>query len=130
MCLYDFHMFSYDFDRFVYDYIDNSVKERSNITIYSQISTIKMIDILKESQYVFITDIEDKNKERISASIPLSLNCLCNMIMPKEMNKYYNFKSVIEYEDEIIIKESNSKLVLEDLEYHIEHTVNVFDKYI
>jgi len=117
-------------DRFVYDYIDNSVKERSNITIYSQISTIKMIDILKESQYVFITDIEDKNKERISASIPLSLNCLCNMIMPKEMNKYYNFKSVIEYEDEIIIKESNSKLVLEDLEYHIEHTVNVFDKYI
>ena len=52
------------------------------------------------------------------------------MIMPKEMNKYYNFKSVIEYEDEIIIKESNSKLVLEDLEYHIEHTVNVFDKYI
>jgi hypothetical protein len=52
------------------------------------------------------------------------------MIMPKQMNKYYNFKSVIEYENEIIIKEPNFELVLEDLEYHIEHTVNIFDKYI
>ena len=89
-----------------------------------------MIDILKESHYVFLIDIEDKNTQSVSASISLALNCLCTMIIPKEMNKYYNFKSVIEYENEINIDEPNFDLVLEDLEYHIQHKVEVFDKYI
>ena len=110
--------------------MDNSFKQKTNITVYNQISTIEMLDTLKKSHYVFITDIEDKNTERISASISLALNCLCTMIIPKEMNKYYNFRSVIEYENEIDIIEPNFHLVLEDLEYHIHHKVEVFDKYI
>ena len=124
---------SYNFifiDRCIYDYMDNSFKQKTNITVYNQISTIEMLDTLKKSHYVFITDIEYKNTERISASISLALNCLCTMIIPKEMNKYYNFRSVIEYENEIDIIEPNFHLVLEDLEYHIHHKVEVFDKYI
>ena len=88
-------------DRFIDDYLSNHFRELKNISIYNRISTIDMINLLKKSKYVFISDTEDKIKQRISASIPLALNCLCTMIIPKEINKFYKFKSVIEYEDQI-----------------------------
>lgn len=117
-------------DRYVDDYIDSRFKSLENIVIYNQISTIGLMDLLKKSDYVFLSDIEDKKKERISASISLALNCLCTMIIPKDMNKYYNFKSVIEYEYDINILEPDYDLVAEDLDYHIKHKFEVFDKYI
>ena len=117
-------------DRFIHTYLDDNIRELENITIYDKLSTIDMIKILKENSYLFISDIMDKKKERISASIPLALNCLCTMIIPKEMNDYYKFKSAIEYEDMIEIIEPNHEKLEEDLNYHIKHKYKVFDKYI
>ena len=117
-------------DRDIHTYLDVKFKTLSNITIYNKLSTIDMIKVLKENSYVFLSDIEDKKSERISASIPLALNCLCTMIMPKGMNDYYNFKSAIEYEDIIDIIEPKHEKVVEDLDYHINHKYEVFDKYI
>ena len=127
----NFEKFNFIFiDRFVHEHIDSKFKTLDNVIVYNQISTIDMIDLLKKSNYVFLTDIEHKKIERISASISLALNCLCTMIIPKDMNKYYNFQSVIEYENQINIREPNFNLVLSDLEYHLEHKIKVFDKYI
>ena len=92
--------------------------------------TAKADTPLKESNYILLTDIVSKRTESISASVSLALNCLCTMIIPKGVNKYYNFKSTIEYENEINIKEPNYKLLIDDLEYHIKHKYQVFDKYI
>ena len=117
-------------DRYIDTYLDLKFKNLPNITIYNKLSTIDMLKILKENSYMFLSDIEDKKSGRISASIPLALNCLCTMIMPKGMNNYYKFKSAIEYEDIIEITESNHEKVAEDLEYHINHKYEVFDKYI
>ena len=117
-------------DRYIDTYLDVKIRELKNITIHNKLSTVDMVKILKENSYVFLSDIEDKKSEKISASIPLALNCLCTMIMPKGMNDYYKFKSAIEYEDMIEIIEPTHEKVLEDLDYHINHKYEVFDKYI
>jgi hypothetical protein len=111
-------------------FLDESFKLYKNFKFYNSISTIDVIQILKESDYIFITDIGDKIKDSISASIPLALNCLCTLIMPIEMNKYYNYKSVIIYENEINITLPNYELVLKDLEDQIEIRNKIFDKHI
>ena len=46
------------------------------------------------------------------------------------MNKYYKYKSVITYENEIIITEPDYNLVLKDFEYEINIRNKIFDKYI
>ena len=103
-----------------------------NFKHYKNLDTNEMIKILKESHYVFIKNHKKYVHEGISASIPLALNCLCTLIIPKEINNFYKFKSVIEYEDESIInlREPDYSLVLEDLRWNIEHKNKIFDKYI
>ena len=117
-------------DRHLDTFLDESFKLYKNFKFYNSISTIDLIQILKESDYIFITDFGDKTKDSITASIPLGLNCLCTIIMPNEMNKYYNYKSVITYENEIIITEPNYNLVLKDFEDQINIRNKIFDKYI
>ena len=117
-------------DRYLDTFLDKSFKLYKNFKFYNSISTIDLIKILKESDYIFITDITEKIKDKISASIPLGLNCLCTIIIPNEMNKYYKYKSVITYENEIIITEPDYNLVLKDFEYEINIRNKIFDKYI
>jgi mannosyltransferase OCH1-like enzyme len=117
-------------DRNIHNYLDFVFKTLDNVKVYNNISTITMIELLKESKYILLTDIVSKRTESISASVSLALNCLCTMIIPKGVNKYYNFKSAIEYEDMIDIIEPNYQKLEEDLDYHIKHKYEVFDKYI
>jgi hypothetical protein len=102
-----------------------------NIKTYNWLSTSEMINMMKESDYVFISD-HNKNHfhKSMSASIPLALNCLCTMLIPEEMNKHYKFKSVITYKNNIIIKNPNYELVNQDLVQMIKHRNQIFDKYI
>jgi mannosyltransferase OCH1-like enzyme len=117
-------------DRNLDTFLDESFKLYKNFKFYNSISTIDLIQILKESDYIFITDINEKEKDKLSASIPLALNCLCTLIMPVKMNNYYKYKSVITYENEINIIEPTYNLVLKDLEEQIIIRNNIFDKYI
>jgi hypothetical protein len=125
-----------DFDKYNFILIDrrdnkDKYKDFKNITFYHNLSAIDMIKLVKESNYMFISD---NNKDHIdtsmSASIPLGLNCLCTLIMPYEMNIYYKFKSVITYEKDIIIREPDLNLVNNDLENMLTHRNNTFDKFI
>jgi len=103
----------------------------NNITCYSQMNTSHMIDILKIASYVLVTDInKDHIDKSMSASIPLALNCLCTLILPKKMNDIYKFKSAITYEDKINLIEPNPELVNEDLDDLLKHRDSIFDKYL
>jgi hypothetical protein len=103
----------------------------SNFTCYSNLNTNDMINILKNASYVYISK---KNKEyienKMSAAIPLAMNCLCTLIMPKKMNDIYKFKSAITYEDKINLIEPNPELVNEDLDDLLKHRDSIFDKYL
>jgi len=125
----NFEDYNYIFiDRNLDTFLDVSFKLYKNFKFYNSISTIDLIQILKESDYIFITDIANKIVDKISGSIPLALNCLCTLIMPIEMNKYYNYKSVITYKNEINITLPNYDSVFKDLEDQIEIRNKIFDK--
>ena len=99
--------------------------------LINNINTNEMIDLLKESKYVFISDRNDHIDKSMSASIPLALTFLCTLILPKEMNDIYKFKSVIEYDNLNNINfKHNSKLVDKDLSFLLKHKMEVFDKYL
>jgi hypothetical protein len=96
----------------------------------NQMNTDKMIELVKESKYVFISDRNDHIDKSMSGSIPLALNFLCTLILPKEMNDNYKFKSVIEYDLDLnnINFKHNAKLVDKDLSFLLKHKLDVFDK--
>ena len=108
--------------------------KHKNIKVYSKLDTSAMIEILKLASYVFINNEINKVhiENSMSGSIPLALNCLCNLIMPKAMNDLYKLKSPITYEEnqKIEISKPNFDLVNEDLNNMIEHRNNVFNKYL
>jgi hypothetical protein len=106
-------------------------KKYNNVTCYKNLDTSNMIEILKKSSYVLISNIDKEHMcQKISAAIPLGINCLCNLILPKKMNDIYKFKSAITYEDKINLTEPNPELVNEDLDDLLKHRDSIFDKYL
>lgn len=89
-----------------------------------------MIDMIKCSDYIYISDNEDFISSKISSSIPLGLDCLCTLIMPAKMNEYYNFNSVITYSDKIVLRAPDYEKVNNDLENMVKNRDSIFYKYI
>ena len=93
------------------------IKEYSkNIFIYELCNTSLMIDILKKCDYVFCfdTNIDQYINNKLSASIPLSFNFGCRLILPEKWKKSYLFKSAISYsENEKINLQKN--LIFDDI---------------
>ena len=122
-----------DFNKYNFVFISKNVQfenKYKNITYYSNLSTFDMLHLYIESDYAFITStIEEHIDKSMSGSIPLALNCLCTLIMPERMNKHYKFKSAITYNDKIVLREPDYKLVEEDFNDMINHRNNVFDEY-
>jgi GR25 family glycosyltransferase involved in LPS biosynthesis len=133
-------LFGDQFESITFYFIDRHIEENkhryqgySNISCMNELDTELLVKLLISSDYVFITK---ENKDHIdvsmSAAIPLAFNCLCQIIMPKEMKENYGFKSVLAYEDnsEIKLEKPNFNLINEELEELIEHKMTVFDKYL
>jgi GR25 family glycosyltransferase involved in LPS biosynthesis len=117
-------------DRYINEY-KSLYNKYTNITCIDRMNTEEMIQLLKKSDYVLITEENPDHIEKsISASIPLGLNCLCNLILPEKMNKLYNFKSVITYDKIIELKKPNFDLIEKDLQELIIHRDKTFDKYL
>jgi hypothetical protein len=125
-----------NFTNYKFIFIDRRINEKTyekydNITCYNSLDTSMMIEILKKSSYVLISDIDKEHMcQKISAAIPLALNCLCTLIIPKKMNDIYKFKSTITYEDKINLIEPNVELVNEDLDDLLKHRDSIFNKYL
>ena len=133
---FNFEKIFKNFNELQFIFIDRHIdctkyENYSNIKCYNKLDTTEMINILKKSEYVFFSN---NNKDHInlsmSGSIPLAFSCLCTCIMPQKMNEYYNFKSVITYNDKAIkIVSSNFDNVNTELEMLLEQKNKIFDKY-
>lgn len=88
-------------------YLDKNYQNYPNIKTYENYSTQKMMELLKNTQYILCFENPDNLEpvsNCISASIPLAFDSGCQLIIPKSWDFYYNLKSVITYEDTLLQK--------------------------
>jgi hypothetical protein len=100
-----------DFNKYNIVIIDRHVREEQfkhlqNVKCYQRLDALQMMEHLEDSAYCYIGD---DNKDHVaghsmSGCIQMALGHLCCMIMPEQMNKFYKFKSVIEYNYENLIE--------------------------
>lgn len=99
----DFHVITRHLDKNYHNY--------PNIKTYENCSTEKMMELLKKTHYMLC--FENPNNlepvsNSISASIPLAFDSGCQLIIPKSWQVYYNFNSVITYEDSLLQKNNTT----------------------
>lgn len=88
-------------------HLDKNYQNYPNIKTFENCSTQKMMELLKKTHYILC--FENPNNlepvsNSISASIPLAFDSGCQLIIPKSWQFYYNFNSVISYEDTLLQK--------------------------
>jgi len=123
-------------------YIDLQLYEGyNNVHIYVNCDTNIMFDIIKKSHYILCcehpTNPEPRNNS-MSAAIPIAFSNGCNLIIPSLWQKHYNLKSIIEYNDNFLQQNGQTKLLLKkdvilDSSYNelydlISHRNLLFDK--
>jgi hypothetical protein len=116
--------------------LDNIYLNYDNIKTYLYCPTKLMFEIVKKSHYILCID-NPHNSEPIansmSGAIPISFSYGCNLIIPSIWQKYYNFKSIIEYNDNTILtlnKEIPLNTIYDELYYLISHRNIVIDNII
>jgi hypothetical protein len=116
--------------------VHDTLKNKKNIKVYDEpITTLSLINILINSQYVYITDKNHNhnNNYSTSASIALSFTTGCQLIIPEQMNKHLRLKSAILYnhdEDIDLEIEPDYDLVYKEKEYFINLRNEILDKFI
>jgi len=73
-----------------------------NVYFFENISAIKMFELLTKTNYICYYTANSKshlqiNNKVITACVPLSFSTGCKLIIPKKMNKCFQFKSIITY---------------------------------
>lgn len=112
---------------------------RDDITIYinENMETNNMFALLKSCHYI-LTDyhkIDDVHEDKsMSGSIPLSFSILLPMIISKQMNNYYHFENVIEYNkktnDDILLTPVDPIKIEIERDAFIKKNHALFDTYI
>jgi hypothetical protein len=96
-----------------------SINEHIEVRKYSYLETKEMIQILMNCHYL-LTDVNNvmlvhTKGHSMSGSIPLSFSCLCQLIISKQNNKYYNFTSALEFDldtnDDIVLKDIDNNMI-------------------
>ena len=120
------------------DHIFNKDKYK-NIYIYKPENnnfcpTNIVLNLLKKCHYVFCSDNirnPEYEKNKITGAIPLSFSFGCQLIIPKNWQSYYNFKSIIVYNDKLLLeKYINLDLIYDERDEIINHKNNTIDKII
>jgi FkbM family methyltransferase len=113
----------------------NGISDKIKVNIYSDLDTDKMIDILKDSNYIYVTFsiCDDKNSlHSCSGSLHLAFNTLCKCIILRSTNKVLKIKNCIEYDD------YNTPIYLDNVDFneldkerqeYIEDFSNYLEKY-
>ena len=103
------------------------LSDKFKLNIYSDIDTNKMMDILKDSNYIYVTfsNCNDKNSgHSCSGAIQLAFNTLCKPIILKETNQIFNINNCIEYTNE-----NNTPIYLEPIDFNaLENERNIYIK--
>jgi hypothetical protein len=94
-----------DFDIYIINrHIPKDYINLPNVYLFENISANKLFELLTVSTYIccipnnntLLSQLQEKG-EVTSGSIPLSFTTGCKLILPKEMNTFYKFSSIIEY---------------------------------
>ena len=112
--------------------IHDCYKNKPNIKVYGKINTLELFNVLLNSQYLYVTDLNynHTNGYSTSASIALSFNTGCQLIIPKRMNQHLRLKSAILYEpDEDVYLQHlpNYELVFKEKQYFIDMRNKILD---
>lgn len=116
--------------------LNNNVnfKDYENIKVYKYCPVDKMIDILKNTDYVLCLNYEKTYiNETMSGCIPLAFSFGCQLIIPKEWELVYNYKSCIIYDETTTLnltKNNNLNLIYEDNERLINHRNNMLNNFL
>ena len=106
-------------------------KEYPNIKCVKEMNTNEMLDLCKKSHWMFITnEREEHMKKSMSAGIMIGFSCLCKILMPVEMNENYEYKSVLEYTNKIVLEEPDFSEIDTELIKIQAHKFQIFDKYL
>jgi mannosyltransferase OCH1-like enzyme len=127
-------------DNIILNFICRSLNEtfliglsnKFKVNIYSDLNTNEMIDILKQTNYVYVTfsNCNDKNSlHSCSGSLHLSFSTLCKCIILDTTNELLQIKNCVTYNDI-----ENTPIILgnvdfDKLEKERQEYVNQFEKY-
>jgi hypothetical protein len=114
-------------------HINIKINKYNNIKLYIDMNTNDMIDLLKICNYILcFNNSYDLIYKCMSGCIPLSFTLGCKLIIPNIWNKYYNFKSCITYDNNIILDNDLNYLnILYDEQNDlINHRNNIFNNII
>ena len=106
-------------------------KDYPNIHCVKEMDTRDMLDLCKKSHYIFISSVnKDHYNVSMSASVLIGFTCLCQVVMPAEMNTNYKYKSVNTYTDKIVLQDPDFALIDRELIEIQTQKFKVFDKYL
>lgn len=134
-----------NFDQIEFNFINRKINKKfpsQNIRIWENCSTEIMMNIIKQSHYVLCLDnLENKQpiSNLMSGVVPISFNYGCQLIIPETWQKFYNFKSIIKYQDNILqnspiitkltlSKETNLDNIYNELYLLVAHRNISFDR--
>lgn len=100
--LKSFHV--YIFTRKIKDEYKSELSKFDNCSIYINMSTETMIDKIRRSKFILTADTKYYSENGhstgvLTGMIPLALNNDVPLILSKNLNKIYNIKGVIEYDE-------------------------------
>ena len=112
-----------------------SLSIHKNINIHTNIDAITLCNIMANSHYILITDINYNHNKcySVSASVEYAFSTLCQLIIPKEMNSYLRLKSAVIYEknkNKITITLPDIKSVNEEAETLMLKRNEILQKYL
>lgn len=117
--------------------IINNSYNYPNIHKYIRCPTHIMNELLTKAHYVLCLENPynlQPQSNSMSGAIPLSFNFGCQLIIPKAWQRYYNFKSIINYDENItklnLIKNIPIDLIYNETYELISHRNRVFDSII
>lgn len=103
-----------------------------NVIFGRSVDTTEMINILIESEYVYIRDLggpdkKDYTTNMMTSILPLAMSCLCKLVMSEKMNSNYKFKSAITYQNR---DQVSMQTVWDEFQKLQDHKFTVLDKFI
>lgn len=112
--------------------INECYQNQPNIKVYPKITTIDLYNVLVNSQYIYVSDLNPNHTKGYSSSaaIALSFNTLTQLIIPEKMNRHLRLRSAIIYQpDEDIHLQHlpNYELIHNEKKYFIDMRNRILD---
>lgn len=100
-----------------------------SVEFHYSMDALDMFDLLKRSQYVLLVGLQHKFTS-CSGSVGLSFATGCTMLMTREYNQEYNFKSVVYFDDMPVLQTvPNLDIVYDEQQEIISHNFETLDSF-